>query len=83
MTNREVIDKMSNGQLAAFLDHVDCINCAYYAPDGDNTCSEHEELAREMNGFDSEKDICKEGIAKWLSQEADFRMTDYVKEDKE
>ena len=61
MTNREVIDKMSNAELGRFLDHIDCANCAYYRAMDDGVpdiCT--------MNVHN-----CAEGIAKWLSQEAD------------
>lgn len=73
MTNRDVINGMTNAELGRFLDHIDCANCAYYRAMGDGVpdiCT--------MN-----VDNCAEGIAKWLDKEPDFRMADYIHEEGE
>lgn len=69
MTNRDVIDKMTNEELGRFLDHVDCANCAYYYDNNDYDICMKDETQ------------CAEGIAKWLDKEPDFRMADYIKEE--
>lgn len=68
MTNRDVINKMTNAELGRFLNHVDCANCAYYNDDDEapNVCM--------MN-----VDCCAEGFTKWLKLEPDFRMIEYIK----
>lgn len=76
MTNRDVIDKMTNKELGRFLAHIDCANCAYYSEDGPHVCSKMDEH-RET----TEIDTCAEGHAKWLDQEPDFRMADYIHEE--
>lgn len=71
MTNREVINGMTNTELGRFLDHVDCANCVYYQHHGrwsPDICTKDETH-------------CAEGIAKWLDQEADLRMRDYIHEE--
>lgn len=71
MTNRDVIDKMTNEELGRFLDHIDCANCSYY--------SDNDDWAPDICTKDTTQ--CAEGIAKWLNQEPDFRMADYIKEE--
>lgn len=71
MTNRDVINSMTNAELGMFLDHIDCSNCAFYRAMDDGVpdiCT--------MNA-----DNCAEGIAKWLDKEPDFRMADYIHEE--
>lgn len=68
MTNFDVIKQMTVEELGKFLNHIDCINCAYHESDGEGTggCSGHKH--------------CKDGITKWLEREADWWMSDYIKE---
>lgn len=70
MTNREVIDKMTNEELGRFLDSIDCVHCAYHENYG-------EVVPDICNGLKH----CAEGIAKWLGSKADFRMADYIHEE--
>ncbi len=64
ITNREVINNMTDAELGRFLNNVDCANCAYY--EASNICT--------MNA-----DCCAEGFTKWLKLEPDFRMIEYIK----
>lgn len=69
MTNRDVINGMTNAELGRFLDHIDCINCAYHENEGE--C-----VPDICNGLKH----CAEGITQWLDMEPDFRMADYIKD---
>lgn len=62
MTNRDVIDKMTNEELAAILD---CNQCAYYD-------SKNDECTRSSDEFMGKSLPCVQGIAKWLGSKADF-----------
>ena len=62
-TNRDALHAMSTEQLAMFINHVDCRNCAYCTEDGVHCTASGHPFPQK----------CVEGIAKWLDQEeSDF-----------
>lgn len=67
ITNREVINNMTDEEMGRFLDNIDCVNCAYHEKEG--------ELVPDI----CDMKHCAEGIAKWLKLEPDFRMIEYIK----
>lgn len=71
MTNRDVIDKMTNEELAAILD---CNQCAYYDSKNDKCTKNGPEARGKMLP-------CVEGIAKWLGRKADFGYFAEVKKE--
>lgn len=69
MTNFDVIKQMTVEELGRFLNHIDCANCAYY---NDDNAATHV-CTRDTTH-------CAGGITKWLEREADWWMSDYIKE---
>ena len=71
MTNRDVIDRMTNEELAVLLD---CNQCAYY-DSKDDRCT--------RNGDESRGKMlpCVKGIAEWLGSKADFEYFAEVKKE--
>ena len=59
-TNRAALHAMPTEQLAMFINHADCRNCAYCDEDGAR-------CTIPVNSRIPKK--CSEGIAKWLDQE--------------
>lgn len=70
-TNRAALHAMPTEQLAMFINHVDCRNCAYSTEDG-VYCTIS----------DRPTDKCVEGIAKWLDQE-ESEFLSHLKEEYE
>ena len=60
-TNRGVLHAMSTEQLAMFINHVDCRNCAYCDESGVHCTKSAKDLDNPMT--------CVEGIKLWLDQE--------------
>lgn len=59
-TNRAALHAMPTEQLAMFINHVDCRNCAYCGEDGVSCTIPNRSISSKK---------CVEGIAKWLDQE--------------
>lgn len=66
MTNREVLNKLSNVKLAAILSHVDCGICMLN-DEAEPTCPPNKK--------------CTEGIRMWLEAEAKPLMTGMLEEE--
>lgn len=82
MTNRDVINHMTDAELGRFLNSNDrvCVRCAYYDDnESDYGCSMMK--LRQHATYSDSHEICTDGMTKWLSQTPDFRMQEYFKDD--